>query len=277
MSDLPAEEMQRGAAPERTVFATTRWSVVLAAGQRNGAETDLALEELCQTYWFPLYAYMRRQGRSAENAEDLTQSFFASFLSRNYLEGLDSEQGKFRNFLLAALKHFLANEWDHGRRQKRGGGVPTLSLDRESAEGRYSLNPVDNLSPDRLYDRAWAITLLERVVNRLRDECGRDGRAALFAELQPFLTAGKSAIPYAPAAAALGLSEGAVRVVVHRVAPPLSGFAARGDQRDPFRASPSGGRTPHFVGRLFRLTRGSSASKANLRPLTFKQTLKLCS
>jgi DNA-directed RNA polymerase specialized sigma24 family protein len=217
MPYLPAEETQRRATPEHTVFATTRWSVILAAGQRNGPDTDLALEELCQTYWFPLYAYLRRQGRSPENAEDLTQSFFARFLSRNYLKGLDSEQGKFRNFLLVAFKHFLANEWDHATRQKRGGGVPTLSLDWESAEGRYTLNPVDNLSPDRLYDRAWAVTLLERVVNRLRDECAHDGRSTLFAELQPFLTAGKSAIPYAPAAAALGLSEGAVRVAVHRL------------------------------------------------------------
>lgn len=217
MSNLPAEELLRPAAPKHAVFATTRWSVVLAAGQRNGAETDLALEELCQTYWFPLYAYLRRQGRSPENAEDLTQSFIARFLSRNYLKGLASARGKFRNFLLAALKHFLANEWDYAIRQKRGGGVPTLSLDWESAEGRYTLGPVDNLSPDRLYDRAWAVTLLERVVNRLRDECAGDGRATLFTELQPFLTAGKSAIPYAPAAAALGLSEGAVRVAVHRL------------------------------------------------------------
>ncbi len=198
-------------------FATTRWTVVLTAGRGRTPQADLALEELCRTYWYPLYAYIRRQGHTREDAEDLTQAFFVRFLARNYLEGLRSEKGKFRAFLLAALKHFLANEWDHANRQKRGGGVTPLSLDWQSADTRYQIDPADNLSPDKLYDRAWAVTLLERVIRRLRDESAADGRSPLFEQLKPFLMVGKRAIPYAQAAAALDLAEGAVRVAVHRL------------------------------------------------------------
>lgn len=190
---------------------------MLAAGRRSTPQADLALEELCRTYWYPLYAYVRRQGHSKEDAEDLTQAFFARFLEKNYLEGLRSEKGKFRAFLLASLKHFLANEWDRAHRQKRGGGVTPLSLDWQSADTRYQIEPADHLSPDKLYDRAWAVTLLERVITRLRDESAADGKSRLFTQLKPFLMVGKSAIPYAEAAAALGLTEGAVRVTVHRL------------------------------------------------------------
>jgi len=138
-------------------------------------------------------------------------------LEKNYLEKLTSQQGKFRAFLLASLKHFLANEWDRARRQKRGGGVVPLSLDWQDADARYQIDPVDNLSPDKLYDRAWAVTLLEQVISRLRAESRAEGKAELFEELKPFLMVGKSAIPYAQAAAALKLSEGALRVAVHRL------------------------------------------------------------
>jgi RNA polymerase sigma-70 factor (ECF subfamily) len=199
------------------IFATTHWTVVLAAGRRSTPQADLALEELCRTYWYPLYAYVRRHGRSREDAEDLTQAFFARFLEKNYLEGLNSEKGRFRAFLLAALKHFLTDEWDKARAQKRGGGVTTLSLDWQSADTRYQINPADNLSPDKIYDRAWAVTLLERVITRLRDESAAEDKSRLFEQLKPFLMAGKSAIPYAQAAAALALTEGAVRVAVHRL------------------------------------------------------------
>jgi RNA polymerase sigma-70 factor (ECF subfamily) len=198
-------------------FATTHWTIVLAAGCGGTPAADLALEELCRTYWYPLYAYVRRQGHSKEDAEDLTQAFFARFLEKNYLEGLRSEKGKFRAFLLAALKHFLANEWDKSQRQKRGGGVTPLSLDWQSADTRYQIDPADNLSPDKLYDRAWAVTLLERVITRLHDESSTDGKSKLFDQLKPFLMVGKSAIPYAQAAAALDVTEGAVRVAVHRL------------------------------------------------------------
>jgi RNA polymerase sigma factor (sigma-70 family) len=199
------------------IFATTRWTVVLEAGHKSSARSDQALEELCRTYWYPLYAYVRHRGHSREDAEDLTQAFFARFLERNYLKGLDREHGKFRAFLLAALKHFLANEWDHAGCQKRGGHARILSLDWQGAETRYHLDPADTLSPDRVFDREWALALLEQVIKRLRDECVAAGREKLFEVAKVFLTAGKGAIPYAQPAAALGLEEGAVRVAVHRL------------------------------------------------------------
>jgi DNA-directed RNA polymerase specialized sigma24 family protein len=201
----------------RDFFATTRWTVVVAAGRGRTPQSDLALEELCRTYWYPLYAYIRGRGYTREDAEDLTQAFFARLLEKNYLEGLSSEKGKFRAFLLAALKHFLANEWDRARRQKRGGATTPISLDWQSADARYQIDPADNLSPDKLYDRAWAVTLLERVIVRLRDESAADDKSKLFEELKPFLMAGKSAIPYAQAAASLDMTEGALRVAVHRL------------------------------------------------------------
>jgi DNA-directed RNA polymerase specialized sigma24 family protein len=199
------------------IFATTHWTVVLAAGRRSTPQADRALEELCGTYWYPLYAYVRRQGHSKEDAEDLTQGFFAGFLKRNYLGGVRSEKGRFRAFLLAALKHFLANEWDKAQRQKRGGGVAPLSLDWQGADTRYQIDPADQLSPDKLYDRAWAVTLLEQVITRLRAECVIEGKAGVFEQLKPFLMVGKGDIPYAEAAGKLGLNEGAARVAVHRL------------------------------------------------------------
>lgn len=199
------------------IFATTRWTLVLAAGRRGAPQADMALEELCRTYWYPLYAYVRRHGHSHENAEDLTQAFFARFLEKNYLAGISSDKGKFRSFLLVSMKHFLANEWDRANRQKRGGGLQLLSLDWQDAETRYQINPADNLSPDKLYDRTWAVTLLERVISRLRDENTAEGKTKLFEQLKPFLMVGKSAIPYGQAAAELELTEGAVRVAVHRL------------------------------------------------------------
>jgi RNA polymerase sigma factor (sigma-70 family) len=204
---------------ERTsdIFATTRWTVVLAAGRRSAPQADVALEELCRTYWYPLYAYVRRQTATREDAEDLTQAFFARFLEKNYLEKLSSDKGKFRAFLLAALKHFLANEWDRANSQKRGGGAANLSLDWQNADTRYQIDPADNLSPDKLYDRAWAVTLLERVIQRLRQENSADDSRKLFDQLKPFLTVGKSAIPYSQAATALDMTESAVRVAVHRL------------------------------------------------------------
>ena len=199
------------------IFATTHWTVVLAAGRGDSRDADVALEELCRTYWYPLYAYVRRQGHSREDAEDLTQGFFARLLEKNYLEGISSDGGKFRAFLLVALKRFLANEWDRASRQKRGGGVLPLSLDWQDAESRYQIAPADNLSPDKLYDRAWAEIVLEHVITRLRDESGTEGKAGQYEQLKPFLMMGKSEIPYARAAAELKMSEGAVRVAVHRL------------------------------------------------------------
>jgi RNA polymerase sigma-70 factor (ECF subfamily) len=198
-------------------FATTHWSAVITAGRRSTPQSERALGELCAKYWYPLYAYVRRRGYSREDAEDLTQSFFTRFLERNYLDGLSSEKGRFRAFLLASLKNFLANEWHKSRRLKRGGDVPMLSLDWQRADSRYQVDPADNLTPDRIYDREWALALLERVITRLRDECAADGKAQLFDELKPFLSADKSAVPYADVAIRLNMAEGAVRVSVHRL------------------------------------------------------------
>ena len=199
------------------IFATTRWTVVLAAGRQATPQAALALEELCRTYWYPLYAYVRRQGHTHEDAEDLVQGFFARFLAKNYLESLSAERGRFRAFLLASLKHFLANEWDKSQRLKRGGGEVPLSLDWQRADTRYRLEPADPLSPDKRFDREWALALLERVIVRLRDECVADGKAETFDRLKSFLTVDRAAVPYAQAAAQLGLAEGAVRVAVHRL------------------------------------------------------------
>ena len=201
----------------RDVFVTTRWTMVLSAGRKSSPHSDRALAELCQTYWYPLYAYIRRQGRTKEDAEDLVQAFFARFLEKNYLEGLAAERGKFRAFLLAALKHFLANEWDKTQAQKRGGGAEHLSLDWQDADERFHLDPPDPTNPERLFDREWALALLARVIARLAAECMQDGKAELFARAKGFLTVGQDAIPYADAARELGLDEGALRVAVHRL------------------------------------------------------------
>ncbi|MGC9941361.1 MAG: sigma-70 family RNA polymerase sigma factor [Verrucomicrobiota bacterium] len=199
------------------IFATTHWTAVLAAGRADSQQANVALEELCRTYWYPLYAYVRRQGHSREDAEDLTQGFFARLLEKNYLEGITSDRGKFRAFLLVAVKRYVANEWDRAKCQKRGGGELPLSLDWQDADNRYQITPADHLSPDKLYDRAWALTVLERVITRLRDEHGAEGKASQYEQLKPFLMVGKGEIPYAKAATSLELSEGAVRVAVHRL------------------------------------------------------------
>ena len=190
---------------------------MLAAGRRSTPQSDGALEQLCKTYWFPLYAYVRRRGHSKEDAEDLTQAFFASFLKKNYLEGLNAERGRFRAFLLAALKHFLANEWDKSQRQKRGGGQTPLSLDWQIADTQFQVAAINEPSPDRAFDREWAVALLAKVVERLQAECEAEGRGKQFAKLKIFLTAGKGEQSHAEAAQKLGLDETAVRVAVHRL------------------------------------------------------------
>jgi RNA polymerase sigma-70 factor (ECF subfamily) len=199
------------------IFATTHWTVVLAAGKRSTPQSNHALEELCRAYWFPLYAYVRRRGYTREDAEDLTQAFFARFLGKNYLAGLSAERGRFRAFLLASLKHFLANEWDKSQRQKRGGGVTPLSLDWQTADTQFQIAATAEPSPDKAFDREWAVALLAKVIERLQVECQADGQGELFTELKLFLTAGKGELSHADAAKALDMDEGAVRVAVHRL------------------------------------------------------------
>ena len=199
------------------IFATTHWTVVLAAGKRHTPQSDGALEELCRTYWFPLYAYVRRRGHTKEDAEDLVQEFFARFLEKNYLAGLSAERGRFRAFLLAALKHFLANEWDKSQAQKRGGGAAHLSLDWQTADTKFQVAATNEPSPDKAFDREWALALLAKVIERLQQECAADGKTKLFEQLKIFLTTGKGALSHADAAKKLGMDETAVRVAVHRL------------------------------------------------------------
>jgi len=199
------------------IFATTHWTVVLAAGRRHTPQADAALEVLCRTYWFPLYAYVRRRGHTKEDAEDLTQAFFARLLGKNFLAGLDSEKGKFRAFLLASLKNFLANEWDKTQSQKRGGGETPLSLDWQTADTKFQVAATAGPSPDQAFDREWALALLAKVIERLEAECAAEGKAKLFEQLKRFLTAGKGEAAQSEVAKTLGLEEGAVRVAVHRL------------------------------------------------------------
>lgn len=168
-------------------------------------------------YWFPLYAYVRRRGHSKEDAEDLTQAFFARFLAKNYLDGLSAERGRFRAFLLAALKHFLANEWDKSQRQKRGGGAEHLSLNWQTADTKFQVAATAEASPDKAFDREWALALLGKVIERLQAECVADGKGKLFEQLKVFLAAGKGESAQSDVAKALGMEEGAVRVAVHRL------------------------------------------------------------
>ena len=198
-------------------FATTRWSVVLEAARRSTPSSREALSTLCAVYWYPLYAYLRRRGHGVHEAQDLTQGFFARFLEKNYLQVLDPARGRFRSYLLKALDHFLANEWDRTRAEKRGGRVSHLPLDLESAESRYALEPAHQSTPERIYERRWALTLLDRVLENLRSSYADSGKDRLFESLKPYLGGGEESASYREAGSALGLSEGAVKLAVHRL------------------------------------------------------------
>ncbi|MCL4179989.1 MAG: sigma-70 family RNA polymerase sigma factor [Verrucomicrobia bacterium] len=202
--------------PERW-FGTTHWSVVVAAGRSDTPRARAALEKLCQTYWFPLYTYVRRRGQSPEDAQDLTQEFFARLLEKHWVGNADQTKGRFRSFLLSAMNHFLADEWDKARAQKRGGGVPTVPLQFDTAETRYGLEPEDNVTPERSFELRWVLTLLEEVLNRLQAEYEQEGKADLFAALNPCLVGERTSQPYAELAAKLGISEGTVKSAVHRL------------------------------------------------------------
>ena len=199
-------------------FVTTRWSQVVAAGRpTDSTHARAALEQLCQTYWYPIYAYVRRHGHAPHDAQDLTQAFFARLLERNALGAADRERGRFRSFLLATLKNFLRDEWDKLRAQKRGGGQAVISLDAGDAESRYALEPADTLTADRIFERRWAMLLLDRALERLRAEHEATGKRAQFEALKASLAGARESQPYSELAAKLGLSEGAVKVAVHRL------------------------------------------------------------
>jgi RNA polymerase sigma-70 factor (ECF subfamily) len=196
---------------------STSWAVVLAAADRSSPHCDQALATLCAGYWYPLYAFIRRQGFAAEDAEDLTQEFLARLLEKDYLEGVGPEKGKFRTFLLVCLKRFLANQHDRAHAQKRGGGRRLISIDVDDAERRYRLEPSHELTAERIFERRWALTLLQQVLLSLGTEFQRGGKQALFETLKVYLAADQKAPPYAQVADQLGLSEDAVKVAVYRL------------------------------------------------------------
>jgi RNA polymerase sigma factor (sigma-70 family) len=199
------------------VFATTHWSVVLTAGQGEEKARDVALEKLCQTYWYPLYAYARRCGHAPADAEDLTQGLFERLLSRDALAEVAPERGRFRSFLLACFNHHTADERDRAQRMKRGGRREYISLDSLDAEERYRHEPVDKLDPEKLFERRWALTALEQVLDRLKAELTAAGKEKLFEHLQSFVTSAGGAARQAEIAERLGMSENAVAVAVHRL------------------------------------------------------------
>ncbi|HTV41446.1 MAG TPA: sigma-70 family RNA polymerase sigma factor [Candidatus Sulfotelmatobacter sp.] len=206
----------------RHVFATTQWSVVLTAGRAEFQQAQDALETLCRTYWYPLYAYVRRRGFSPADAEDLTQEFFAWLLDRKWLGKADPQRGRFRSFLLTSISNFLANEWDKARTQKRGGGK-IISLERDEAENRYNWQPLSysipesSFTPEQSFEWRWALTLLDQVMGRLTAEFEHEKKKELFEALKPCLLGDSSALPYATLATSLGMSEGSIKVTVHRL------------------------------------------------------------
>ena len=202
----------------RGQFPSTRWSIVLAAGHRDAPELAReALAALCEAYWYPLYAYVRRRGYDAEDARDLTQGFFARMLGKQAPLGANPELGRFRSYLLGAFKHYVANERDRERAQKRGGGQHLLRLDFETGERRYRLEPADDRTPETIYERRWALTLLSKVLDRLERESKRAGRAVHFDRMKPFLTGEGARGSYARLAEELLMTEDAIKVAVHRL------------------------------------------------------------
>jgi RNA polymerase sigma-70 factor (ECF subfamily) len=197
-------------------FATTRWSLVLAVRQGDSAEASMALSTLCETYWYPVYAFIRRTGQSSDAARDLTQAFFARVLEKGYFGQARQERGRFRSFLLASVRHFLANEHDWRRAQKRGGDAPHLPLEFETGERRYLIEPVDRDTPESLYERRWAQTVIDAAIAAVKQKYETGGRGELFARLKPYLT-GDDPVSYAALASASGASEGSLRVAVHRM------------------------------------------------------------
>ena len=204
-------------APPRSVFATTHWSVVLSAGQDDSPQSTEALETLCRTYWYPLYVYIRRRGHGVEDAQDLTQQFFTHFLQKGRFRVADRGRGRFRTFLLHALQHFLINEWKHAHRLKRGGGTPCFSLDADDAEHRYAADAAALMTPERVYEKRWALTLLEQVLARLQREYAEAGHGRVFEALAELLWGKDASVSYAQIGERLGMTEGAVRGAMHRL------------------------------------------------------------
>lgn len=197
------------------VFATTRWSVVLAARHEGTRAATQAMETLCSAYWYPLYAYVRRDGHSPHDAQDLTQDFFARLLEKDWLQAAGPEHGRFRTFLLVAMKRFLINEWHKNASLKRGGNITHVPLDAEDAERRFASEP--ELAPDAMFERRWAMTLLDQTLTALEGEFASEGKADHFQAMKHCLTMDRDRISYAELAAKIDSNEGAARVAVHRL------------------------------------------------------------
>jgi len=216
--DIPWSDVPPGqTGGTNCAFATTHWSVVLLAGQEDTPEAASALERLCRIYWYPLYAYARRQGYTPPDGEDLTQQFFAGFLEKKYFGLANPDRGRFRSFLLASFKHFLANEYHRSHAAKRGGGARVISWDAADTEERYRLEPASETTPDRLFDRTWVITLLEKVMKELQQEYVLAGKGSVFDGLQVFLSGDKSEATYARVGERLQMTESAVKMAVSRL------------------------------------------------------------
>ena len=215
--DPPLRSVLTKEVPPAAQFAPTHWSVVLAAAGGDSPGAAEALSRLCRDYWYPLYAFVRRKGFAPHEAQDLTQDFFARLLEKNLLKAADPARGKFRSFLLGSLQNFLNNEWDRRQAGKRGGQAVILSLDDTTAEDRYRMEPAHELTPEKIFERRWALTLLETVHAQLKAECLAEGKGAQFEVLQIYLSGEPSDGNYEESAARLGIKEGAARVAVHRL------------------------------------------------------------
>ena len=213
----PSPQLRTDATATSAGFHTTHWTVVLAASTGDGVEKSEALASLCATYWYPLYAYTRRQGSTPHEAADLTQEFFCRFLERDALASVRPAAGKFRSFLLACLRNFLANEWQRAQAQRRGGGCVLLPLDSGDAESRYLLEPVDHLTPEAIYERRWAFAVLERTMAELRGEYSTGAKQDQWQEFEQFLPGGHTVLSRAELAAKRGVSVGAIDVAIHRL------------------------------------------------------------
>jgi len=215
---MPDTNSSKPATPHSDArFATTHWTVVLAAGSPDSSRYREALEALCRTYWYPIYAYLRRRGHTPHQAEDYIQGFFTYLLEKRALCRADPRRGKFRSFLLGTLKHYLTGERNRAQALKRGGNRRLFSLDVHDAEDQYAMEPADQLSPDRLFERRWALTVLNRTMTRLKADWTRRDREDVFGTLKAYLTQEEEAVPYREAATKLRMSEGAVKAAVHRL------------------------------------------------------------
>lgn len=214
---MPLPGSERLLAAGGQAFATTHWSVVVLAGQDSSPDAQAALETLCRAYWHPLYAYVRRQGREPEEAKDITQEFFSRLLASGALASADRAKGRFRSFLLASIKNLMVNEWRRAHTRKRGGDAAIFSLDAKSGEQRYPVEFADTLTPDKLFDRRWAETLLERVLLRVRDEWNARDKQQRFDELKVFLVERRGTVPVAEVAVRLGITVPALRSMLHRL------------------------------------------------------------